>query len=67
MPLALHFWKRFNGDVTGVGKAPFRKRFSKFRQARIKRTRSFRGAKKIQDKEGIKPDTGTHLMSLRMK
>lgn len=66
MGLGEHFWKRFNGDVTGVGKAPFRKRFSKFRQARIARKKSFQGVKKIQDRVGIKPDTGTHLMSARI-
>ena len=50
MSLASHFWKHINGDVTGVGKAPLRKRFSKYRQSRIKRKRGFLGAKRIQDR-----------------
>lgn len=50
MSLASHFLKRFNGDITGVGKAPFRKRFSKYRQARKERKRSFFAAKKMQDR-----------------
>ena len=76
MALANWFWKHYNNDVTGVGKAPLRKRFSKFRQSRItprlKRFRESRikekklaGAKKLQDKEGIKPDTQFRLMGIK--
>ena len=77
MVLAFHFWKRINGDVTGVGKAPLRKRFSKFRQSRInprlKRFRAGReaerknaGGKKLQDVTGITPTTKGYLMAVRM-
>ena len=76
MPLAEWFLKYYNSDVTGVGKAPLRKRFSKFRHSRIaprlKRFRESRaaekklaGAKKIQDIEGIKPDTQYRLMGVK--
>ena len=57
MPLAEWFLKHYNGDVTGVGKAPLRKRFSKYRQSRIKRKRSFMAAKIIQKKGDIKQKT----------
>lgn len=73
MALAAWFWKRYNGDVTGVGKTPLRKRFSKFRQTQIgSRLQKFRdtragertraGAKKMQDYTGIEADTPVHLM-----
>lgn len=73
MALAAWFWKHYHNDVTGVGKSPLRKRFSKFRQSRIRsRLQKFRdtragertraGTKKIQDVEGIQPDTPVHLM-----
>ena len=76
MVLAEWFSKHYNSDVTGVGKAPLRKRFSKFRHSRIaprlKRFRESRaeekklaGVKKIQDTEGIKPDTPVRLMGIK--
>ena len=49
MPLASHFWKHFNGDVTGVGKSPLRKRFSKFRQSRIKRVEQHMEQHKLRE------------------
>ena len=64
MVLAEWFQKHYNSDVTGVGKAPLRKRFSKFRQTRIKE-RTFAGVKKVQDIEGIKPDTKYYIMPRR--
>ena len=73
MALAEWFWKHYNGDVTGVGKAPLRKRFSKFRQSRIssklKRFRDTRadekklaGPKKIQDVEEKTPGKRSYIM-----
>ena len=62
MALAEWFQKHYNSDVTGVGKAPLRKRFSKYRQSRIKRKHSLLGAKKLQDIEGIKPSTQYRIM-----
>ena len=54
MPLAPHFWKHFNGDVTGVGKSPLRKRFSKFRQSRIKRIEQHMEQHKLKEFNKVK-------------
>ena len=73
MALAEWFLKHYNNDVTGVGKMPLRKRFSKFRQSRISpRLKKFResradekklaGAKKMQDVIGIEPPTRQYIM-----
>lgn len=50
MALAGWFEKHYNSDVTGVGKAPLRKRIWEYRQIRAKRKRGFLGAQRIQKK-----------------
>lgn len=67
MALAEWFWKHYNSDVTGVGRSPLRKRFPRYRCARLMRKQKFKGAKKIQDVEGVKPDTRYHLMGVMRK
>lgn len=83
MALSGWFLKHYNSDVTGVGKAPLRKRFSKFRESRINsrlkrfrdtrfhgtraREKSFAGVKKKQDVEGIKPDSKYYQMGVMGK
>ena len=62
MPLATWFLKHYNSDITGVGRTPLRKRFFRYRSARLMRKKGFEGAKKIQDVEGVKPDTRSHMM-----
>ena len=63
MAFAEWFWKHYNSDVTGVGRSRLRKRFARYRRTRLMRKKGFEGAKKIQDVEGIKPDTSMTVMA----
>ena len=64
MALAEWFWKHYNSGVTKrLGRAPLRKRFLRYRRSRLARKEGFEGAKKIQDVEGIKPDTTVIVMA----